>query len=1138
MTLARQTFERIITTNQALGHENYGPLSIHHGFLPSQSPALTLPESHRIWDELMAQMPEFFRTLSLRQNVDKNLPILPADSSNLADTDLLRASSLISILAHSYYRVTPQPPESMPDSIMKPWQTISERLGKHKPFLSYMDLIMYNWRLLDPKQPIIVENLDLLFPTVGNEEERIFYLTQVEIAASCAPIVTAVLRAQEAAFQHNDQALEHELLLILNGLRTVTANPLHKIDPNPHSVNHVNQVVWAKTVAPFAVPITPDTPGPSGTAAPIFHLMDAFFNRPSFDTALGHEAHALSRISPPNWQSYIDAVSQFNIVSYINQHSSASLRGLFAAVVDAYAGDKGFLGTHRLKAYGFLEIAFKVGRSVTIGGFTGLFKDKTWNEIDRELLLTRDERYAELPRAVYHAKAHGGKIVTGQANNWVNYAQIDLQDNGFYYAPGDRIGLLPENSDTLVKLTLDALLARGDEPVKLNRLWRDAMLYRAGFEKVDTLSLADFLRFGKLRPLSRLAAKQLYRLTASELLQRVLNARAEDQWEVWDILNVLYAKGFDTRRLWKSEIWDVDNICKIIPPEDIRQYSIASAPNDDNIVNLVVSGLSYETQQSDVSMSELRHGTASHFLNRLTRAKTSNNDISLSLVTAPRFHLPDDPNCPIVMFAAGSGIAPFLGFLQERSQNTTENWLFVGVPTFDDIQHLAEFSTLAKAERLQLRIAFSREDTRLHFDGTTFVKREGHRCHIDQLMVEEANALWDLLRPRSQGGKGAHVYVCGRSSVARTVEDSLLHIFRQFGANETQFYELVAQRRYHQDVFTTYTGVIQEAAVSYDASELVLHNNPDQGYWMAISGRVYDVTSFAQMHPGGMRIIANNAGIDATRAYQSVLHDVNSEVDSLLGTVEIGVIRRLNFDGIWAVSVGPDGLFYYTLEEAFITWVRYLYLITEMQNALETDFSFMSESTTYNEDPEQITPLKLQLVIESHRRIYEKFISGLLGEDLDTVYRVTLGLCKPNLHILHLRQELDKNQTSGDGVATASMVNLMLTLHQTEQYNDLEQLATAVIIENKHFFEELKQLVRRGVMLFERHEVQVIERSAEALMDTLMNILDVQTRYQKRIATMVRTSGFAIEESADYNPAPSYIGHGTILEQFTSDDGQ
>ena len=84
------------------------------------------------------------------------------------------------------------------------------------------------------------------------------------------------------------------------------------------------------------------------------------------------------------WRAFIDAVRQVSIRDYIERTDHEPLKDLFNLVLDAYAGDKGYLGVHRLKAYGFLEVAFKAGRSVTIGGFKGLFQDRTWNQIDAE----------------------------------------------------------------------------------------------------------------------------------------------------------------------------------------------------------------------------------------------------------------------------------------------------------------------------------------------------------------------------------------------------------------------------------------------------------------------------------------------------------------------------------------------------------------------------------------------------------------------------------------------------------------------------------------------------------------------------------------------------------------------------------
>jgi cytochrome b involved in lipid metabolism len=382
-----------------------GFLSESHGFLPRVPPPLELPESHRAWDEAAARLPELWRTVSVREALAA-LPVLDADA--LPDESVWRASCLLGILAHSYVRVETRPAGDLPPSIQRPWDQLARRLGRPRPFLSYNDLILANWRLRDAGRPdpMRVENLDLLVPTVGNREERVFYLTQVEIVAQCAPVVGAVVRAQEAAVRGDRGALETELLLILERLRHVTEVSFPKIDPRPGSATYVDPVVWATTVAPFAVPIGEGTAGPSGTAAPIFHLLDVFFGRRGFESFLGREALDLRTWFPPRQQQFLEAAARIQVREHLRDDA---LRSLFATALDAYAGPRGYLGQHRQKVYGYLELAFKVGRSVTIGGFSGAFRDRAWQEVDEELERARRERLDEAPAdLVAHAAAGAG----------------------------------------------------------------------------------------------------------------------------------------------------------------------------------------------------------------------------------------------------------------------------------------------------------------------------------------------------------------------------------------------------------------------------------------------------------------------------------------------------------------------------------------------------------------------------------------------------------------------------------------------------------------------------------------------------------------------------------------------------------
>src|SRR5262249_15914376 len=153
--------------------------------------------------------------------------------------------------------------------------------------------------------------------TVGNEEERIFYLTQVEIHAAFTPALQAVIRAQEAVRNDDPDALEHELRLMITTFFSISELVLQQIDPNPYTKTYDAQVIWPKPVAPFAVPWGPTRPGLRGPPSRFFHLMDAFLSPPRYDAGLGHEAKKLADLSPRHWRDFIAAVRQISIRDYI-----------------------------------------------------------------------------------------------------------------------------------------------------------------------------------------------------------------------------------------------------------------------------------------------------------------------------------------------------------------------------------------------------------------------------------------------------------------------------------------------------------------------------------------------------------------------------------------------------------------------------------------------------------------------------------------------------------------------------------------------------------------------------------------------------------------------------------------------------
>jgi sulfite reductase (NADPH) flavoprotein alpha-component len=1136
MVPSRMILDSGTQTNKRLGHENLGFLSETYGFLPTSPPPLKLPPGYEAWDEIAERMPELWRAIRVRQAL-QDLPVLSASKKDLPDEYLLRASVIISILAHSYHRISADSPEKpMPAGVQLPWEQITRRLDRLAPHLSYIDLILYNWKLVDPnlEDPIRLDNLELLVSTVDNQEEKVLYLMQVEAHHKIGPIIGAVVRAQEAAHQDDVESLKKELIFITDGIQHFGHKTFMALNPNPHSDTFVDPVVWAKTVAPFAVPITEGTVGPSGVAAPAFHMLDTFFSRHHYDTHLGKEMLHMRDWYPKHWRDFFESLGEISVAEYVEKRGDPILKGIYKEAAMVYAGESGFLSRHKIKAYGYLDIAFKVGRSVTIGGFSGLFKDRVWDLAVDELMYSQVERENDFPQPSHHAPIKKVEITNtaGDTTKWVKRVVFDLSQTGIRYLPGDRCAILPENSDDLVDKTLVALKAKGYEKIALTAAWREAVNLRYGYEAATILPLRTLLKFGRIRPVEREVAKALYAISLNGKLRHIVEARAEDQWELWDLLTMLAQAGFDPKRLWKAHPGEREYICRIIPPEKFRMYSISSTMDHTSLnqadeLTLTIGRLLYNTRDSEVSQTEDRFGTASHFLGDTTFTKTDDRgQVSLRLVHPPRFSLPEDPRTPIVMFAGGTGVAPFRGFIRERAgqENAGDSWLFLGTRTRAEFYYQEEFEPIVAKGGLHIRPAFSRDPVDTKFvkngSGGHFTFEPGEKRYIGDEILREENAkvLWDLLRSKKEGGQGGYFYVCGRTGFANSVMAAIKGVLRRYsqGTGEEKeltvnktLYRLVGEERYLQDIFSTYTGSHIDKKQIYPASEIVLHNNHEDGFWMVIDGRVYDMNEFGQLHPGGFKIIQAYAGMDGTLAYRKVLHHINPEVDSMLGMYEIGVVRRLDLGMEWGVVIGPDGLRYVDLADIYRAWIRFLYNVVEMENALYNDYGLKEQTIIADDPPDAYPPIKLQYLLEVHDRFMLNFVAGTTGQVLENLWAVTSGICSQNQDVRRLRNEIERIYQSQE-TETVKRVSdeLQKRIDDIVERNPGEDDPTVKLVkdycalldaEDKRYLREIKMALREGVLVFEEFERDTVRLGSDQLLTAIEQIPRVLESYHARV---------------------------------------
>jgi hypothetical protein len=518
---AERVIRLVEAHNRRVGHENLGFLSAARGFIPLRAPLTRLSDRFRPWDELAAELPELWRHVALRQRVEL-LPLLDASSASLTDAELLRACALLAITAHAYWHCEPRPPARLPDVLSVPWAKLRARLHRTQEALSYVDLIVYNWRAPDACAELSLEQLDLLFPIAGNQEERVFYLTQLEILARAGPLPALLASAQAAALRADHGSLE-VCLERIGHVFSHSANALDRIDPRAQAPTYVNPVPWAKMVAPLAVPFRRGQLGPSGTSSPLFNTLDAFFGRSQWSSQLGQEIRALRRTYPAAWQLFLRALDSAPMNELVARSPSPGVRDAWDHALTLYTGPDGFLARHRRKVYGYLEIAFKVGRSLTIGGFGGAFADRTWNEVDAAL----GKAHAERPQTpAIHARLPPS--AAGDAPH------IDVSEVAVHNCPARGYWVIVDGA--VYDLTRFITGHPGGQAVLRAYAGLDAS---AGFARAHgpasrALRVRDALRIGEVRRLELGADHGLhaaYRasLAALQLLVEMQNAFALDR---------------------------------------------------------------------------------------------------------------------------------------------------------------------------------------------------------------------------------------------------------------------------------------------------------------------------------------------------------------------------------------------------------------------------------------------------------------------------------------------------------------------------------------------------------------------------------------------------------------------------------
>ncbi|WP_420077153.1 molybdopterin-dependent oxidoreductase [Streptomyces sp. JL3001] len=343
---------------------------------------------------------------------------------------------------------------------------------------------------------------------------------------------------------------------------------------------------------------------------------------------------------------------------------------------------------------------------------------------------------------------------------------FDTSGTPLTYEAGDALGIRPVNSPALVEEWLAVTGVDASAAVELDGVGATSFA-EALYRHLDITRITpDLLRF------------VAERVRDERELRRLLRPDNKDglaQWS-WGRQAVDVIAEHPVR----AGAGEWAGVLKKLQP---RLYSISSSPLvDPHSVSLTVSVVRYENLHG-----RPRGGVCSPFL----ADAGADTEVPVFVQRSPHFRPPADASTPMVMVGPGTGVAPFVGFLQERRAlgHRAPNWLFFGEQHREsDFYYEEELTGLLDEGTLgRLDTAFSRD--------------QRNKVYVQDRMREHGPELWRWLQD------GAHFYVCGDASrMAKDVDRALRDIAVAHGGlaeAEASAYvkQLAAAKRYVRDVY-------------------------------------------------------------------------------------------------------------------------------------------------------------------------------------------------------------------------------------------------------------------------------------------------------------------------------------------------
>lgn len=859
-----------------------GQISKTHGYVPFQPISPSLPEKYKAWEELGRNLPRYLSEGSEREHI-KELPLLDSDDlEQLPNEHLSRAIAIIGNIAHTYYfnqRLGyTQETDPLPKSVLIPWQQLTKRIHRKLPPDSigseiqavriHYDTFLTNWQL---------KKSDFKIDGIHNSELTLKDLSILspifdnpsEYHFNMTFVIMELRFAQ--AFQHMTNAIkavankdDDALILALQKMTSC-------IEEITDGLDYINPNQYSEHyVDPTVWTKTVakiDGKIPGGISGLSGSAMPLF--------------HTIDRFIER--KDYKSSMGMAMMKKY--KHQPEYIQKYLSALSDD-------LNIHSIRDYvaksqnPILKNQYDLLIESYLGenGLMGVHTLKVYGYMKTNFRLGRLE-------------TNGGHDGTATVET---EPQRHIYDD-FAHADVERLADYRPTQQYATKIGMKVY--KGKAAVIDLDVSKTALHFQPGDHcAIHPENYDEAINVIVTKFKVNLSDKIKLNKTWKEFALRHLNCE-EDAIELGELLKHADLRAFD--KSFNAEE---------LKPLASRYYSVSPLPSSPQQIRLTV-GMHANGDGKSMGLC------SSYLMSDATK-------FAIERIPARHFHLPKSKETIILMFAAGTGISPFMGMISERAKysDKSKNLLFYSTPSMESFYHQEDLGKAVLDNQLDASVIFSRGTG---YDSGTFTtkgfeptaKYKGK--HIDQLIEEQAKKIADLIVTQK-----AQIYVCGNHGFANAVRTAVIKALSAHSdiPNPTKYVDtMMADFRFNNDVYSAidYT---QKYSV-LPASEIATHNKPDD-CWAIINGSVYDLTRFIHTHPGGQKIILVNGGIDMSGDYNYIKHNQRPQIEGLLQQYKIGIVAT------------PD-LHKKSTFNLYEKSRKFLEALTEMENTLRNNTTYV-----------------------------------------------------------------------------------------------------------------------------------------------------------------------------------------------------